>query len=70
MPCSTYFRLCWSADDVFVSVGSFLKEKLTCGQHSDPHLLSGNGSAFDGDQYNRSLLEVVGFYVSLEVSAF
>jgi hypothetical protein len=54
--------------DAFV-VFRFLIDKLTSGQHSDPHILSDNGNAFIGDHYNRSLHEVVGFYVRLEVSA-
>ena len=48
----------------------FLTEKMTSGQHGDPHMLSDNGNAFNGDHYNRSLHEVVGFYIRLEVSVF
>lgn len=45
-------------------------EKLTSGQHNDPHVLSDNSNVFNGDHYNRSLHEVVGFYIRLEVGVF
>ena len=40
---------------------------MATGQHGDPHMLSDNGNAFNGDHFNRSLHEVVGFYIRLEV---
>jgi hypothetical protein len=42
-------------------------EKVASGKHGDPHLLSDSGNAFNGDHFNRSLHEVVGFYIRLEV---
>ena len=47
---------------------SFLHDKLTDGQHNDAHGLphSSIASTFHGDHYNRSLHEVVGFYIRLE----
>lgn len=42
-------------------------EKMASGQHGDPHILSDGAKAFNGDHFNRSLHEVVGFYIRLEV---